>query len=111
MDKRALIVDDEPATCHLIEKVLGSVGMDSLSVTRSAEASDILQHGKFAMVFLDDQMPFPDGPELTRQMRDSSRNRITPVVMISDDNRPGRHGPGIPGGGQFFHVQAARSGA
>jgi CheY-like chemotaxis protein len=45
--------------------------MESLTVTKSAEASDILQHGKFAMVFLEDQMPFPDGPELTRQMRDS----------------------------------------
>ena len=74
MDKRALIVDDEPATCQLIEKVLGSVGMDSLSVTKSVEAPDILQHGKFAMVFLDDQMPFPDGPELTRQMLDSLRH-------------------------------------
>jgi CheY-like chemotaxis protein len=88
MDKRALIVDDEPATCQLIEKVLGSVGMDSLSVTKSVEAPDILQHGKFAMVFLDDRMPFPDGPELTRQMRDSGYNRITPIVMISDDKRP-----------------------
>jgi len=102
MDKRALIVDDEPATCHLIEKVLGSVGMDSLSVTRSAEASDILQHGKFAMVFLDDQMPFPDGPELTRQMRDSSRNRITPVVMISDDKRPAAMVRGFQAGASFF---------
>ena len=76
--------------------------MDSLSVTRSAEASDILQHGKFAMVFLDDQMPFPDGPELTRQMRDSSRNRITPVVMISDDNRPAAMVRGFQAGASFF---------
>jgi len=99
---RALIVDDEPATCHLIEKVLGSVGMDSLSVTKSADASDILQHGKFAMVFLDDQMPFPDGPELTRQMRDSSRNRITPIVMISDDKRPAAMARGFQAGESFF---------
>lgn len=102
MDKRALIVDDEPATCQLIERVLGSAGMNSLSVTRSAEASDILQHGKFAMVFLDDQMPFPDGPELTRQMRDSNRNRITPIVMISDDKRPAAMARGFQAGASFF---------
>lgn len=102
MDKRALIVDDEPAACQLIEKVLGSVGMDSLSVTKSVEAPDILQHGKFAMVFVDDQMPFPDGPELTRQMRDSSRNRITPIVMISDDRRPTAMARGFQAGASFF---------
>lgn len=102
MDKRALIVDDEPATCQLIERVLGSAGMNSLSVTRSAEASHILQHGKFAMVFLDDQMPFPDGPELTRQMRDSNRNRITPIVMISDDKRPAAMARGFQAGASFF---------
>jgi DNA-binding response OmpR family regulator len=102
MENRALIVDDEPATCQLIEKVLGSVGMDSLSVTKSAEAPDILQHGKFAMVFLDDQMPFPDGPELTRQMRDSRSNRITPIIMISDDKRPAAMSRGFQAGASFF---------
>jgi DNA-binding response OmpR family regulator len=102
MHNRALIVDDEPATCQLIEKVLGSVGMDSLSVTKSVEAPDILQRGKFAMVFVDDQMPFPDGPELTRQMRDSSRNRITPIVMISDDKRPAAMARGFQAGASFF---------
>lgn len=102
MHNRALIVDDEPATCQLIEKVLGSVGMDSLSVTKSVEAPDILQHGKFAMVFLDDQMPFPDGPELTRQMRDSSRNCITPIVMISDDKRPAAMSRGFQAGASFL---------
>ena len=102
MDKRALIVDDEPATCQIIERVLGSVGMDSLSVTKGAEASDILQHGKFAMVFLDDQMPFPDGLELSRQMRDSRHHRITPIVLLSDDQRPAAMSRGFQAGASFF---------
>ncbi len=54
------------------------------------------------MVFLDDQMPFPDGPELTRQMRDSGYNRITPVVMISDDKRPAAMSRGFQAGASFF---------
>ncbi len=59
MQRRALIVDDEPATCELIEKVLGSVGIDSLVLTKSTEAPCILRQGKFEVVFLDFQMPFP----------------------------------------------------
>jgi len=102
MEKRALIVDDEPATCQLIEKVLNSVGMDSLSLTKSAEAFDILDRGKFAMVFLGDRMPFPDGPELTRRMRDSASNRITPIVMLSDDQHPTAMSRGFQAGASFF---------
>ncbi len=85
MEKRAIIVDDEPATCELIEKVLSSAGIVSLMVTKSEEAPEILRRGKFAVAFLDYEMAFPDGPTLARQMRASGSNRLTPIVLISDD--------------------------
>jgi DNA-binding response OmpR family regulator len=102
MQKRALIVDDEPATCELIEKVLGSVGIESLVLTKSTEAPCILRQGKFEVVFLDFQMPFPDGPELTRQMRDAGFNRLTPVVLISDNQDPHAMSVGFEAGASFF---------
>jgi CheY-like chemotaxis protein len=102
MQKRALIVDDEPATCELIEKVLTSAGIASLSVKQSAEAADLLRHGKFALAFLGYHMPFPDGPALTRQIRDSVYNRTTPVILISDDQRPGAMSKGFEAGASFF---------
>jgi len=88
MQKRALIVDDERATCELIERVLGMSGIESLILTRSAEATTVLRQSGFAIVFLDLQMKFPDSLELTRQTRDFAFNRMTPVVLISDDPRP-----------------------
>ena len=84
MEKRAIIVDDEPATCELIEKVLTSAGIESLTVTKSEEAPEILRHGRFAVAFLDYHMDFPDGRVLARQMRASGSNRRTPIVMISE---------------------------
>ena len=102
MQKRALIVDDEAATCELIEKVLGSVGIDSLVLTKSTEATCVLQQGRFAIVFLDFRMTFPDGLELTRQMRDSGYNRMTPVVLISDDPHPHAMAQGFEAGASFF---------
>ena len=45
MQKRALIVDTESETCELIEKVLTSVGIDSLTLNRSSEAPKILREG------------------------------------------------------------------
>jgi DNA-binding response OmpR family regulator len=102
MHKRAIIVDNEPASCELIEKVLHSVGIDSLVLNRSAEAPDLLREGKFSVAFFGLRMNSPDGSELTRQMRGSSFNRMTPVVMISDDQRPGAMSEGFEAGASFF---------
>jgi len=62
----------------------------------------VLRQGKFAIVFLDFRMTFPDGAELTRQMRDSGFNRMTPVVLISDDQRPDAMSKGFEAGASFF---------
>lgn len=102
MQRRALIVDEEPATCVLIEKVLSSLGMEFLTLQRSFEAPGILREGKFALVFLELGMTSPDGLELTRQMRDSGFNRMTPVILISADQRPAAMSRGFQAGASFF---------
>ncbi len=102
MQRRALIVDEEPGTCDLIEKVLSSLGMEFLTLQRSFEAPGILREGKFALVFLELGMASPDGLELTRQMRDSGFNRMTPVILISGDQRPAAMSRGFQAGASFF---------
>jgi len=102
VEKRAIIVDDEPATRELIEKVLTAAGIESLTVTKSEEAPEILRHGKFAVAFLGYEMAFPDGPALARQMRASGSNRMTPIVLISDDQRPAAMARGFEAGASFF---------
>jgi DNA-binding response OmpR family regulator len=102
MQRRALIVDEEPATCVLIEKILSSLGMEFLTLQRSFEAPGILREGKFALVFLELGMASPDGLELTRQMRDSGFNRMTPVILISGDQRPAAMSRGFQAGASFF---------
>jgi CheY-like chemotaxis protein len=102
MEKRAIIVDDESATCELIEKVLTSAGIESTTVTKSEEAPEILRHGKFDVAFLDYEMAFPDGLTLARQMRASGSNRLTPIVLVSDDQRPAAMAKGFAAGASFF---------
>jgi two-component system chemotaxis response regulator CheY len=102
MLRRGLIVDDEPLVCQMIAKVLNSAGMEALTLTRSTEAPDILEEGKFDVVFLDLHMPYPDGIELARQMRNSRSNRATPIILISDDQRPSALSVGFAAGATFF---------
>jgi DNA-binding response OmpR family regulator len=102
MQRRGLIVDDEPAVCEMLGKVLTSAGMESLALTASSEAPGLLSKGKFDMVFLDLHMAAPDGIELARQIRHSQWNRTTPVILISDDQRPSAMSVGFEAGASFF---------
>ena len=78
MPRRALIVDDEPAVCQLIQGVLSSSGLDTLTLTKSADATGYLRDEKFDVVLLDFSMPAPRGS--------SSRSR--PAVPDSISARP-----------------------
>jgi DNA-binding response OmpR family regulator len=102
MNRRALVVDDEPAVCDLIQKVLHSAGMEALTLTRSTEATGLLEEGKFDVVFLDLHMASPDGIELARQMPRTESNRKTPIILISDDQRPSAMSVGFEAGASFF---------
>ena len=102
MQRRCLIVDDEAAICEMVGKVLASAGIEALTLTRSTEASGLLEEGKFDMVFLDLHMAAPDGIELARQMRRSGWNRTTPIILISDDQRPSALSVGFEAGASFF---------
>jgi DNA-binding response OmpR family regulator len=86
----------------MIGKALHSAGMEALTVTRSTEAPGLLDEGKFDVVFLDLHMDSPDGIELTRHMRSSRFNRMTPIVLISDDQRPSAMSVGFAAGASFF---------
>jgi DNA-binding response OmpR family regulator len=102
MQRRGLIVDGEPAVCEMVGKILTSAGMEALTLTRSAEAPGLLAEGMFDIVFLDLHMAAPDGIELARQMRLSRWHRTTPIILISDDQRPSAMSIGFEAGASFF---------
>jgi CheY-like chemotaxis protein len=63
---------------------------------------NFLAEGKFDLVFLDLHMAAPDGIELARQMRKSRWHRTTPIIFISDDQRPSAMSIGFEAGASFF---------
>jgi DNA-binding response OmpR family regulator len=102
MQKQVLIVDDEEAVCQMVGKVLTAAGMEPLALTSSSQALDLLNQEKFDMVFFDLHMPAPDGMELSRHLRLSRWNRTTPIILISDDQRPSAMSVGFEAGANFF---------
>ncbi|HEY6267101.1 MAG TPA: response regulator [Candidatus Acidoferrum sp.] len=83
-------------------KILKSAGSEAMTLTRSTEAPEMLEEGMFDVVFLDLHMPSPDGIDLACQLRSSRFNRLTPIIMISDDQRPSALSVGFAAGASFF---------
>jgi len=98
----ALIVDTDLATCHLIRMILHSADMEALISTSSAQAVGLLRDRKFDVIFLDVNMPMPDGLELTRIIRASGCNQKTTVIMITGGKDLSELGRGFQAGANFF---------
>ncbi len=102
MPNKILIVEDDPALCDFIREVLSSAEMEAHAETDTTHAATRLKEEKFDAVFLDVQMPPPDGIELTRQMRVSGLNRTTPVVIITGAEDRGLMTRAFQAGANFF---------
>jgi len=102
LPSQVLVVDDDPLTCELICEVLRSAGMDANSTTDSTAAASRLRKEKFHAVFLDMRMPSLDGIELARQIRASSANATTVIVMITGEEDRTLMGRAFEAGVQLF---------
>ena len=100
--RRALVVEDEPGMCALIEEVLGSADIEAVTPSKSADADGHIQVQKFDVVLIGLCTPSADGIELVRKIRKSGFNRMTPIIMISDDQRPDALSRGFDAGASFF---------
>ncbi len=98
----ALIVDDNLEICQLIETILYSTGMEALIPKDTAQAAELLRNRKFDAVFLDVNMPAPDGIELTRLMRASGCNQKTTVIMMTGTDDPYVLRRGFQAGANFL---------
>ena len=102
MQRRALIVDDEPSLGELFREAIGATGMQALALHTGAEAAGHLCKEKFDVVLVGLRMPVLDGIGLTRQVRDSSFNRMTPVIVVSEDQQTAAVSQAFEAGANFF---------
>ncbi|MDR3368992.1 response regulator [Rhodoferax sp.] len=79
--KRILLVEDNETNQELAVELLQNVGMTPDLATNGAEALDKLQHGNYALILMDCQMPVMDGLEATRLIRQDER--FTPTIIVA----------------------------
>jgi DNA-binding response OmpR family regulator len=100
--RRALVIEREPAMLTLIQEVLGSADIESVTPSENI-ADDVHFHEeKFDVVLIGLCPPSVSGVELVRKIRTSGFNRKTPIIMMSDDQVPGALTRGFEAGASFF---------
>lgn len=78
-----LAVDDNFANLKLIETLLNELVTTVIAVNSGEEAVKQAKSRTFDLIFMDIQMPGTDGISATKQIRQDSINRNTPIIAVT----------------------------
>ena len=79
-------IDDSPAICRALEKVLGTADYQVHCIQDPLRAIAVLLSKKPALIFLDLVMPGTNGYELCSQLRRISSFKETPIVILTGND-------------------------
>jgi two-component system sensor histidine kinase BarA len=80
---KVLAVDDNEANLKLIKALLTEHVTDITTATHGQEAVDLCQQEKFAIIFMDIQMPVMDGVSAMNKIRAGTLNDQTPIIAVT----------------------------
>lgn len=84
MPDKVLIVDDDPAICKLLEKVMRSNELETTIAASGTEALSIIRNHTFDIILLDIMLGDMEGFEVIKRVR--SQGISTPVMIVSGRN-------------------------
>src|ERR671928_812492 len=88
MSTRILIADDEPTVRQLLELVLTGQGYEVSLATNGAQLVRMAQERVPDLVLVDLMMPFMDGYEAIRQLRNDTRTAHVPMLILTAKSTP-----------------------
>lgn len=84
MKDRVLIVDDDPFIVKLLEKVMRSNDLETVSAGSGQEALDILAAQSFDVILMDVMLGDMEGFDVIKRLR--NKGIKTPVMIVSGRN-------------------------
>jgi len=84
---RVLVVDDEPEMARAMTRVLRRAGFEAIFATNGFQAGSLLHTFQPALMTLDIQMPWIDGLDVLRLLRDAPPPFPLKVLVVSADRR------------------------
>ena len=84
MSDKVLIVDDDPAICKLLEKVMKSNDLETTVAASGADALALIRTHAFDIILMDVMLGDMEGFEVIKKIR--SQGISTPVMIVSGRN-------------------------
>ena len=79
---RVLLAEDHAINRKVVELILGSAGMEVISVENGAEALDVAAEARFDLILMDMQMPVMDGLTAIAEIRRREAAGLQPYTPI-----------------------------
>ncbi len=80
---KILVVDDEPAICLIVSRILKQAGHEVATAENGQVAWELFQHEQFPMVITDLVMPEMDGLDLIRNIRSAGHKDHTYILILT----------------------------
>jgi len=80
---KLLIVEDDVSSLELMKEVFASLEAEVSAVNNGEKAAALINQQRFDGIFLDLDVPSPDGFQLARLTRKSPFNKSTPIVIVT----------------------------
>jgi len=80
---KLLVVEDDIANLELMTEVFKTLEAEVRPLNDSESAARVVTQENFDGIFLDLEMPKLNGFELAQKIRESSWNRLTPIVIVT----------------------------
>jgi putative two-component system response regulator len=97
-----LVVEDNVLNAALLKELLSSRGYPTVAVHNAAEAEAEIRREAPDLILLDVIMPGKSGYELCRELKEDSRTRLIPIVMITGLSAQEDRVKGIEAGADDF---------
>lgn len=89
MSARIVLIEDHPDNMELMVYLLDAAGYTYHCATDGAQGMELVRRERPDLVVCDLQMPFMDGFEVLRHLRDDDSLRHTPIVAVTAQSMPG----------------------
>jgi CheY-like chemotaxis protein len=99
---KLLVVEDDAPSLELMDEVFTSLKAVVFPVNDGQKAATLASKERFDGVFLDLEMPKIHGFDLARQIRASSWNRSTPIVIVTGRDDRSTMQEAFANGANFF---------
>lgn len=84
---KLLLVDGDPVSLGLMAEVFGSLQSSICPVSDSGKAAALVNEERFDGIFLDIELADLDGSKLPQLVRQSSWNKSTPIIVLTENEK------------------------